>query len=319
MHVTFLLPTAAEAAGGIGLAYAEGLAAGLATLGHTATIQHAPTPSHHDVLVIDGMLLSTFATTAANPAKTVALIHHLSPRAPTDEHGRAQAQATERAVLPRMHRVICTSAAMAARVTTDYAIPAARCTTIPPGADHLPRTIPAEPCHILAAGVLTRRKGHDILLHALAKLTDIEWHLTIAGHSARDPAHAAALAALIPELGLADRVSLIPDPHSQTLHYLWQQTGLFALASRWEAYPSATAQALRRGIPVVVTAGGDIVPPGAGAVCEPGDIVTLSKVLRRVLFSPTLRGTMAVAAWEAGQALPDWATQAALFLTALQE
>jgi hypothetical protein len=52
-------------------------------------------------------------------------------------------------------------------------------------------------------------------------------------------------------------------------------------------------------------------------VCEPGDIVTLSKSLRRLIFDTTLRRNMADAAWEIGQSLPDWTTQARAFSNAL--
>ncbi len=182
-----------------------------------------------------------------------------------------------------------------------------------PGAHDLPRNVAADgTCRILSVGVLTPRKGHDALLRALARLRDLDWSLTIAGSAGRDPGHAAYLAALVPELGLADRVRLLADPNDAALDALWREAQLFALTTRWEGYAAGVAEALRRGIPVVVTEGGGaLVPMSAGAVCALEDEPTLSKCLRRVVFDAALRAEMAEGAWRAGQGLPSWQDQAA--------
>ncbi|HYZ63248.1 MAG TPA: glycosyltransferase, partial [Acetobacteraceae bacterium] len=102
---------------------------------------------------------------------------------------------------------------------------------------------------------------------------------------------------------------------------LWKQASLFALATRWEGYPSAVMEALRRGIPVVVSDGGDagaFVPPDAGAVCPKDDMATFGKCVRRVLFDRALHGDMAEAAWQAGQKLPGWAQRAQEFIAVLR-
>src|SRR5205823_5828100 len=96
----------------------------------------------------------------------------------------------------------------------------------------------------------------------------------------REPAHARELAALIEELGLAHRATLLADPRSEALRRAWEQADLFALATRWEGYASVVAEALRRGIPVVVSDGGEagaLVPPEAGAVCAKDDMATFGK------------------------------------------
>jgi glycosyltransferase involved in cell wall biosynthesis len=104
-----------------------------------------------------------------------------------------------------------------------------------------------------------------------------------------------------------------------TLEGLWRSTDLFALASEWEGYPAAIAEALRRGIPVAVTAeaaGPALVTPQTGVICESGSPVQLSRSLRRLIYDTGLRAAMADAAWEAGQSLPSWAQQARLFAAA---
>ena len=55
-----------------------------------------------------------------------------------------------------------------------------------------------------------------------------------------------------------------------------------------------------------------LVEPEAGVVCEPGDQVQLSKALRRLIFSASLRAEMGEVAWQIGQKLPHWKAQAAL-------
>jgi len=56
-----------------------------------------------------------------------------------------------------------------------------------------------------------------------------------------------------------------------------------------------------------------LVSAGAGVLCPDDDEATVSKVLRRLVFDGTLRNSMAEAAWNAGQAQPDWMTQARRF------
>ena len=54
----------------------------------------------------------------------------------------------------------------------------------------------------------------------------------------------------------------------------------------------AIAEALKRGVPVAVSAGGaagNLVTPEAGVVCPAGDHINLSKALRRMIFGTGLR------------------------------
>lgn len=317
MEFAFALPDRADTDGGAGYHYATSMAQALQAAGHRAAVTEGRWSCAPDAIpVVDGLLLPELLSQIDRLAALggVALIHHAFARAGRDAESRAAVSDALHAMLPRLH-VVATSQPVADRLMADFSLPAVAVVT--PGVDDLPRSLPGEaPCAILTLGVLTPRKGHDLLLRALERLTDLDWTLTIAGAAGRDPVHAAHLAALNAELGLENRVRLLPDPTDAEVTALWDGAQLFALATRWEGYPTTVAQALRRGIPVVVTqrAGSgvaDLVPPGAGAVCAFDDGPTLSKCLRRMLFDTPLRAEMADGAWQAGQALPGWPAQAA--------
>jgi glycosyltransferase involved in cell wall biosynthesis len=107
---------------------------------------------------------------------------------------------------------------------------------------------------------------------------------------------------------------------AEALEDLWQRSDVFALATFWEGYGMAAAEALARGLPVAITAGGaiaDVVPVEAGVVSPPGDVVSFGKALRRVIFDAGLRAEMAEAAWAAGQKLPRWEDRATAFAAEL--
>ncbi len=274
--------------------------------------------------VIDGLALPAFAplVDALHAGGAVGLIHHPTAlEVGIDEGSRDRLRAIEQTMLPRLARIIATSDATAARLVGEFGVAAERIAVVVPGTDPAPRTIgPGGPrCDILSVGTLVPRKGHDALIRALARLFDLDWHLTIVG-APRDAAHAAALTMLVEELGLAGRVTFAGALADTELDVLWRHADLFALATRFEGYGMAVAEALRRGLPVATTAAGAVgstPPPEAAAICPVDDLPTLSKSLRRMIFDRPLRAAMADAAWTAGMALPDWTTQAAAFATAL--
>ena len=269
MHVVFALPPSQDTAGGIGLVYAERMAAALIGAGHVATIQEGADPQLPPgaVPVIDGLLLPRLLprldTLASQGA--VALMHHVAARVSGDGPSREVIAGSLRQMLPRMRRVISTSHPVAHALMTDFGVDSARSIVINPGLEPYERSqLAAGPCRILSTGVLTKRKGHDTLLLALARLMDLEWTLSIAGQPERDAAHAEHLDAMVQDLGLQDRVTIARDVDPAAMEQQWRDAGLFALLSRWEGYPAGVAQALRRGVPVVVS------PPGSGGVVPDG-------------------------------------------------
>jgi glycosyltransferase involved in cell wall biosynthesis len=238
------------------------------------------------------------------------------------ETDRAALHRIEQRLFAHLYRLIVTSEQTAERLTSSFGVAADKISVVTPGIDDAARCkgSGSASCEILSIGALVPRKGHDGLLHALARLFDLDWHLTIVGSADRDPTYARSLQALAGELGIAQRVQFAGTVSGDTLEALWQATDLFALASLFEGYGMATAEALKRGLPVAVTAVGavgSLVTPEAGTVSPPQDRDQLSKSLRRLIYGRELRQYMAEIAWQTGQTLPSWATQATLFAQAI--
>lgn len=320
MHLAFVLQDPSGTGPVTG--YVRGLAAALRDEGHRVEVLPDADAIPSDARpVIDAMLLAALhhQRDALVRRGAVALVHH--PGAAAIGPAAEQALAAVRDWLPRFGRVVATSAPVAERLRDEFGVGRERLTVVVPGAPDVPRSpgSGASGCAILAVGELAPRKGHEMLLRALARLPDLDWSVTIAGGASRDPAHVALLRQRAGLPGLADRARIIADPASDVLQALWEGADLFALATRWEGYPSAVAEALRRGLPVATTEGaaGALVPLGGGTICAVGDEASLSKCLRRVVFDADLRRAMADTAWQAGRSLPGWPSQAALFAGAL--
>ena len=99
---------------------------------------------------------------------------------------------------------------------------------------------------VVSTGALIERKGHDIVIEAIAALPNV--HLLIAGEGA----YRGALEARIAALGLADRVRLLGAvPHGE-MAALLAAADVMALASENEGLANAWVEALACGVPVVI-------------------------------------------------------------------
>ncbi len=343
MQVAFLVPAPFDTVSG-GYAYDRRIVAGLRAAGHEVdVIELAGTHPLADETarngacsawdavpdnmrpLIDGLALPAFTgmEDALAARGAIGLIHHpTSLETGYDEAERDRLLTAEKRLLPRLARIIVTSDATAERLAADFAVQPERLRVVVPGTDNAARCNGSggSTCHIISVGTLVPRKGHDVLLRAVARLFDLDWQLTIVGSAERDPVHARSLAARAEELGIERRVRFAGEVVDEALETLWQAADIFALATHWEGYGMAIAEALKRGLPVAVTAGGAagaLVTSEAGVLLPPGDHINLSKALRRIIFNRELRRSMAEAAWRIGQTLPDWSTQAREFAQAL--
>jgi glycosyltransferase involved in cell wall biosynthesis len=279
-------------------------------------------------MVIDGLALGALPEVASelvgrNPL--LALVHH--PLAL--EWGLSADQAdvlrrSERAALASALGVVVTSPATARIIVSDYGVPAERITVARPGNDRAPQARGSRngPPHLLSVGAVVPRKGFDVLVAALATITDLPWRLTIAGDLTRDPTAAAKLHSDITRHGLADRIAVLGAVSSEQLGTLYDTTDLFVLASYFEGYGMAYTEALAHGLPVIGTKAGAIpetIPGDAGLLVAAGDPAALADALHRALSDTGMRLRLSEAALAAAGQLPTWQQSGAIFADALEK
>lgn len=295
-----------------------------AELAQTARLlQSVPAP---DTLLIDGLALGVLpeAVLTRLHVPVVALVHHpLGLETGLAPGERERLLASETQALRHVRHVIVTSALTARLVVQALDFDASRITVAEPGTDAALRALGSGsyPAALLAAGSIIPRKGYDVLVAALARLRDIDWHLVLAGSPARAPQTAQALSAQIAALGLAERITLRGDLEPADLDAAYDSADIFVLSSHFEGYGMVLAEAMARGLPVVTTRGGaaaETVPDAAALKVPPADPPALALALRRMITDKGLREACAEEAWQAGQNLPRWEETARIVAATLR-
>ena len=266
-----------------------------------------------DLLLIDGLAFGAFTRDllAVLPRRTVALVHHpLALETGLLPHDARALAASERMALAHAAHVIVTSPTTGDALVADYGVGAARITVAVPGVAPARRARGSGGgLHILAVGSVTPRKGHDVLVTALAGLAALDWRLTIVGSLERAPEHAQALARQIATQGLSSRIVLAGEVEDAGLEALYESADVFVMPSLYEGYGMVLGEAMARGLPIVTTTGGaaaQTVPDGAALKVGPGDPVALTDALARLISDSAMRSSLSQAAFAAGQALPSW-------------
>ncbi|PYE43097.1 glycosyl transferase family 4 [Rhizobium sp. PP-F2F-G20b] len=270
------------------------------------------------LVMIDGLafgVLNRWAKQEYSRLRIVALVHHpLSLETGIAADVAERLRESEREALRFVRHIIVTSPETARTLSVSYGVAPADITIALPGTDQrkgatggTDRMGRNDPVHIISVGTLTRRKGHDVLIAALARLKDLAWRASIIGNRTLDPVTAEALADQVTSLGLSDRVTLrgeVDDIAGEL------QTGdIFALASRYEGYGMVFAEALAHGLPIVACHAGaipDVVPPEAGILVPVDDVDQFAGALHIYITNPGLRRQSADAAAQAGRHLPSW-------------
>ncbi len=276
--------------------------------------------------VIDGLALPAFNDLAEYlPRPWVGLIHHpLAMETGLDQAEIARYVELESRLMRQAEKLVVTSP-RTKRDLSSFDVDPERIAVVEPGVE--PAALAAGsggelPASLLSVGTLTPRKGHLVLLQAMALLPDLDWHLTLAGSASWDPPHATRIVEMVRELDLDERVDMQGEQDDAGLSALYHQADLFVLASHHEGYGMVLAEALARGLPIVSTTAGaipDTVPTAAGRLVPPGDVEALATALRDVLTDRQLYESLKAGAEGARSALPDWTETAARFASGLDE
>lgn len=263
-------------------------------------------------LILDGLIYGSIATEglARVTAPIVAMIHHpLALETGLDPATRDHLFKTERDNLALAKHVLVPSPHTARILREDYGVPAEKITVARPGSEPAGGTqSPTDPPLILSVGLQHPRKGHDVLIKALAEVRDLPWRAAIVG-SIQDEGHARHLAQMVVDFGLSDKVELLGAMPRDALNGLYANASVFALATWYEGYGMVFDEAMSRGLPIVSCTGGAVpetVAKGAGLLVTPGNVTELADALGRVLTDTSLRAGMAEASLKAGSELPSW-------------
>jgi glycosyltransferase involved in cell wall biosynthesis len=279
------------------------------------------------LVLLDGLALGAMPQIAAagrDRLRLVALVHHpLAEETGLDAASAAALRESETRALAAVRGVIATSRATA-RALAAYRVDPARIRVVEPGTDPAPlaRGSTGDTVELLCVAAVIPRKGHAVLVEALAALAHLPWRLACVGSLERDAATAASLRRQIDGCRLAGRVTLAGEHGRAGLHGFYAQADAFVLATFHEGYGMAFAEALARGLPVVGTRAGavpDTVPPDAGLLVPPGDVAALREALARVVGDPATRARLAAGARRARADLPPWPQTAATLALALAD
>ncbi len=253
------------------------------------------------VVLLDGLVASAVPDVLVPEAGRLRLVVLVHMPLAHDAEGEALAAA---------RAVVSTSDWTRRRLLDLYALPPDRLHVATPGVDPAP-VVPGSDTgsHLLCVAAVTPHKGHDVLVEALATITDLPWTCVCVGTLDRAPDFVAQLRRR------SDRVQFVGPRTGADLDAAYAAADLLVLASRGETYGMVVTEALARGIPVLATAATGIpealghAPDGSlpGMLVEPDD---LAGALRRWLGDADLRDRLRRSARGRRTTLTGWTVTA---------
>jgi glycosyltransferase involved in cell wall biosynthesis len=250
--------------------YDRELCAGLTALGWTVR-EHAaygawPRPTGGDLTalgglldglpsgalaLVDGLVASAAPEIMAAHAarlRLVLLVH--MPFGDTDPAARP----AERRALHAATAIIVTGGWTRRRLAELYDVPTQRIAVATPGVEPAPVAAgTGTGGTLLCVAVVGPHKGHDVLVEALTRITDLPWTCICAGATDREPEFVRELRRRITDGNIGDRLHLAGPRTGADLDALYAAADLLVHPSRGETYGMVAAEALARGIPVLTT------------------------------------------------------------------
>lgn len=254
------------------------------------------------VVLVDGLIASDALAPEAERLRVVLLLH--MPR--------------ENMPLSTASAIVVTSEWTRRWLGEHYALPVF---VVPPGvdaADVAPGT--ASGGQLLCVGAVTRLKGHDLLLEALASVDDLDWQCTCVGALDLEPEFVA---------GLVEhrRVCFTGPLTGPDLDRAYANADVLVLASRAETFGMVVTEALAHGLPVIARDVGGVsealgrAADGSrpGVLVPPDDSQALGQALRCWLSDAARRQELRAAARSRREELSDWAQTSRSLSAALAE
>ncbi|HEX2588370.1 MAG TPA: glycosyltransferase family 4 protein [Gaiellales bacterium] len=296
-------------------------AAGDACAALAAVLDAIPNGS---LVIVDGLIASAADTVLlprAGRLRLVVLVHM-----PLGQDGDPESRRREGAVLASAGAVVVTSEWSRTLLTELYDLPAGRMHVALPGVDVAPAVGGTETGgELLCVSTVTRAKGYDVLVEALASIAALGWSSTCVGSLDRDPGFTAATRAAVDDAGLSGRVRFAGACSDAELEELFRSADVLVHPSRSETYGMAVAEALAHGLPVIASDVGGVPeaigssPSGPpGLLVPPGDVSALARALRSWLGDADLRRRLRAAAGERRSTLPSWSHTAAALARACE-
>jgi len=277
-------------------------------------------------VVLDGLAangLPDVLMQHAGRLRLIGLIHHpLADETGLDTTTRAALLQAESRAIEVLDHVVVTSVFTADRLSA-LGMGGPERTVIEPGVARpaLGERGETDCCQLLCVASITPRKGHDVLIEALAEITDLDWHCRLVGSMTHAADWAVSIERLIADRALESRISLDGALADEALARAYTQADLFVLASHYEGYGMVVTEAIAHGLPVVTTTGGALactLPDGCGIAVAPGDAPALAGALRRLIASPERLESCAQGARSARANLNHWSDAARDFAAVLE-
>lgn len=148
----------------------------------------------------------------------------------------------------------------------------------------------SNPVKIVMVARFDKQKDHFTLIEAFKDIWGAELLLVGDGPNLED------IQILVNQLEMTNRVSFLG--YRNDIANILSQAQIFTLISNWEGFPLVTLEAMRAGLPVVVSSVGgaaEAVVDGVTGYCVPrSDVGLLRECLKRLVSDPQLRQQMGI-------------------------
>lgn len=225
----------------------------------------------------------------------VITVHDTVTRDLPNLHSRRAATLRQRqlSALRRADAVLAVSASTAQSLL-DSGVDAGRVHVTPNGLTELPApgsSPVSTPGFLLMVGTLEPRKGHDLLLRALARTGLDGTEVVFAGPTNGRTEELRALAA---GLGVERRLTILGHVEDAVLARLYRDAALLCMPSHAEGFGLPVLEALAAGAPVIASDVPAIreLAGDAAVLVSPGDVDGLARALERMVADDRLRAEL---------------------------